>query len=142
MNPTTHRDTTYHSIYLALSIAVLAAACVLRVQGEGHVQVPGLSVPLPDTCYFKRLFGVGCPGCGLTRCFISVAHGEFVRAWRFNPGGFLFFLMVVAQIPYRLAQIWRIRHYGQEWRPARLTAGLGFLLVGTLVIQWLVRFFV
>ena len=37
------------------------------------------SVPL---CLFKNIFGVPCPGCGLTRGFIAILHLNFKEATR------------------------------------------------------------
>lgn len=35
-------------------------------------------------CLVKRLFGVECPGCGMTRAVSCAFHGEFRRAYRHN----------------------------------------------------------
>jgi uncharacterized protein DUF2752 len=47
----------------------------------------GAGVPL---CLFKALTGLPCPGCGLTRAFSSLLHGQFARAYAFHPFAFLF----------------------------------------------------
>ena len=48
-------------------------------------------------------FGIDCPGCGLTRSFIHLAHAEPLAAWELNPLSWLLFGYVVAQIPLALA---------------------------------------
>lgn len=35
-------------------------------------------------CYFRRLTGLDCPGCGLTRGFIALFHADFAEAFRVN----------------------------------------------------------
>lgn len=35
-------------------------------------------------CVFKGLFGWECPGCGGTRMAVSILHGEFYQAFRYN----------------------------------------------------------
>ncbi len=132
-------DASYHWVYLILSIIVLILAFVLSVRPDGRVIVPVLGVPLPEACAFKQVMGVGCPGCGLTRCFISLTHGDFASAWAFNPGGFLFFLVVVGQIPYRIGQIWRIRRQLQQWTPVTLSTVGACVLAFVLIAQWLWR---
>jgi hypothetical protein len=89
----------------------------------------------------KRVTGLDCPGCGLTRCFISLAHGDAASAWNFNPAGVLLFGMLVAQIPYRLAQIWRVKNGRGEWRHRRLSVVLTVVFVSLLMIQWFWKLF-
>lgn len=36
-------------------------------------------------CPFNVLTGLLCPGCGATRAVHALLHGEFARAWCFNP---------------------------------------------------------
>lgn len=38
----------------------------------------------PPLCLFRRLFGVRCPGCGMTRAVSCLAHGQPRRAVRHN----------------------------------------------------------
>lgn len=38
----------------------------------------------PIVCVSRLFWGVPCPGCGLTRAFCFMAHGEFEAAIRFN----------------------------------------------------------
>jgi hypothetical protein len=139
MSHSTPGDTSYHWTYLGLATGVIILAAAFEVNGHGRVVVPIVGISLPDTCFFKCLTGYGCPGCGLTRCFISLAHGEPERAWDFNPGGFVLFAVVAAQIPYRMIQIWRIRHKLHEWRPVTLSTVIGCLLAGLLLVQWIWR---
>ena len=50
-------------------------------------------------CIHKRLFGVECPGCGMTRAVMHLHHLDFEKATDFNRGvlvvypilGFLWF---------------------------------------------------
>lgn len=35
-------------------------------------------------CYLKGIFGINCPGCGLSRGFIYLFHGEFRKAIEMN----------------------------------------------------------
>jgi hypothetical protein len=123
-------------LLLVLSLVVFSVALALSVRGEEQVIVPVAGRPLPGLCGSKMMLGVDCPGCGLTRCFISLAHGvgngalaagetvrgEFsaagarvrgaeynlARAWHFNPGGIVLFAVMLAQIPLRSWKLWRI----------------------------------
>jgi hypothetical protein len=127
-----------HWMLLIGSAAVLAMSLALRVSDGEHVAAPLLSRPVPVVCTFKRLVGVDCPGCGLTRCFISLAHGDVRRALSYNPAGLLFFGLVLFQIPYRSLQIWRLRRGLSELCLGALDTWYLWFLAMALVAQWVV----
>lgn len=35
-------------------------------------------------CFFKRLTGIPCPGCGMTRAFLAILHGHLQQAIYYN----------------------------------------------------------
>ena len=39
---------------------------------------------LDINCIFKSIFGIPCPGCGLTRAFRAILHGNFLEAEKYN----------------------------------------------------------
>jgi hypothetical protein len=127
-------------LILFLSAAVLLAAATLEVRLGEQVVIPGLNFALPETCLSRQLLGLDCPGCGLTRSFICLAHGQFRRAWQFNPTGVILFGFVAAQIPYRLLQIWRVSSGREAIRYNRLTTWAVCAVAGGLCLQWVVRF--
>lgn len=129
---------SYHATLLLLSLAVIVLAVVLRVPDEQNVALPGISTPLPTLCTMRRLLGIDCPGCGLTRCFISLAHGSLARAWHFNPAGLLLFALVAAQIPFRAVQLWRIRRGKPELNASRCN-WLLLVFAAALIGQWIVK---
>lgn len=43
-------------------------------------------------CIFKTLTGYICPGCGMTRAFLSIIHLDFKSAFNYNP---MIFMMPV-----------------------------------------------
>ena len=135
----TKPDPLFHWVLLLMAIGVLVGAVMLKVRGTEQVVLPLVEIPLPDVCTYKRLVGAECPGCGLTRCFISVAHGDVVRAWSFNPAGVFLFVVVVAQIPYRSLQVYRLQRGQAEIRLRRLALLTVWLLVVSLFLQWIVR---
>lgn len=129
---------------LIASSVVLILAFVLSVPGaarEDAVIVPILNQPLPPLCSSKILFDRECPGCGLTRCFISMAHGDIVRAWLFNPAGVYFFLLVVAQLPYRTWQLSRLYRGKESYRNHHLFVFL-YVLMAMMLVQFVAAIFV
>lgn len=37
------------------------------------------------TCYFKNTLGVPCPGCGMTRAYVSLIRGDLKDAFYWHP---------------------------------------------------------
>lgn len=132
-------DALFHGVLLLMSAGVLIAAACLQIRGTDQVVLPVVNIALPDVCSYKRLVGVDCPGCGLTRCFISLLNGDLKGAWAFNPAGVLLFVVVVVQIPYRGFQLHRLRRGYAEIRLPRLALATIWLLVISLFIQWFAR---
>ncbi|MBU1598589.1 DUF2752 domain-containing protein [bacterium] len=54
-------------------------------------------------CLFKEVTHIPCPGCGMTRAFLSLIKGEFWKALSFNPASFLLlFFTLVSLLPEKL----------------------------------------
>jgi hypothetical protein len=123
---------------LCLTVIVLSLALSLG-DSAGRVIVPLINRPLPPLCQMKMLTGLDCPGCGLTRSFIALGHGQFTESFRFNPAGPLWFAFIALQIPYQAWQITRVRS-GQ--RPLDLMwwgQGIIYVALAALIGQWVLR---
>jgi uncharacterized protein DUF2752 len=137
--PMPRPDPLYHIVLLVLSSSVLIAAAVLSVRNQTEVLVPLFGFPLPELCLMRRSLGIDCPGCGLTRSFISLAHGNLRGAWSYNPAGPLLFAILAFQIPFRIHQLWRIRHRRPEVvMGVAAQVGWGIFVVA-LMTQWALR---
>ena len=88
---------------------LVGIAASLQVDLPDGVVIPVIDWRLPETCWSRREMNLPCPGCGLTRCFIMAAHGNFVGAARMHPGGVLLFSFLALQIPLRLSEAWLVR---------------------------------
>ncbi|HUG66435.1 MAG TPA: DUF2752 domain-containing protein [Pirellulaceae bacterium] len=132
-------DTVLHWVLLGVSSAVVLLALLLQVRGEEQVVVRGIGIPLPGTCTFKQYVGADCPGCGLTRCFVSMGHGQLERAWHFNPVGVAFFALVASQIPFRTVQLWRLKSGVDEIRLGWWGYSMMAIVLAALLVQWIVR---
>lgn len=67
----------------------LFVALVLTLLGFVYLLLIDLGISIP--CFFYKLTGFYCPGCGITRMFLSMLCLDFYQAFRFNP--FLFILL-------------------------------------------------
>lgn len=121
---------------MVLACLVIVASFVLRVQEDGvHVAVGGApSLELPPTCLSNTLFGVRCPGCGLTRSFVYLAHGDFLSSFRVHHLGWLLFALTLCQIPYRLYQIF---HTDKSKALLTFASWVGRVLLVLLLANWL-----
>jgi hypothetical protein len=134
-------DPLYHVVLLALCSGVMALAAVLSVRGGTQVALPVVNWALPELCFARRFTGLSCPGCGMTRCFISLMHGDLAGAWQYNPAGLLLFMLMAAQIPFRGVQLWRIRRGLPELRTGWTAQILLGLLAVLMIGQWALRLF-
>ena len=77
--------------------------------------VNGLGI---DICWFKHLYELPCPGCGLTRCVTCITQGQWIEAVRFHALGPVIYLVMVTNIvlltlPLKARRslfLWLIRH--------------------------------
>ncbi len=135
------RSWRYHFWILAAALGVLSLAAVFQVASRDAAVV---SLPwfgdTPEFCTWKRMFGLSCPGCGLTRSITSIVHGQWAAAWAFNPAGWLFFAVCLYQIPFRSVQLWRLSRRLPEIRySARTVNVVVWTLLAALFTQWIWR---
>ena len=93
-------------VLTAASIAILMSF-VLTVGPDERVYFPFVEQSLPETCSSRILFGIDCPGCGMSRAFISISNRRIKKALKFNSASLIVYLFVVAQIPWHVFQIYR-----------------------------------
>jgi hypothetical protein len=91
-------------VLLALCATIVVLAAVMQPSTE-TLTLFGWDVPV--MCTLRRLTGLSCPGCGLTRSFVFLAHGQIVEAFRMNVFGPFAFAWVLGQLPWRALRIWR-----------------------------------
>lgn len=121
-------------MWLLGTVAVLLAARCLEVRSGESVGLPGLA-SMPEICALKRNFCLKCPGCGLTRSFVYMAHGEVLAAWQTNWVGVCAFAFTVLQLPLALAN-WSWPGHRRLAVLLRWNAWALCLLAGLLCIRW------
>jgi len=127
----------FHLVMLCVGVAVTTLSFVLYTDGPTDVVIPWVNIALPPTCSMQNMAGIDCPGCGLTRSFISLAHGKLDASLAFNPAGILVFGVVAFQIPYRIAQLWRLRRGLPEWNLNSASLWVWGLIGIVLMVQWI-----
>lgn len=64
----------------------LAALGLTAIVGARAID-PALAESGPVICPFRLLTGLPCPGCGLTRSWIYLMHGQWGEGFAVNPFG-------------------------------------------------------
>ena len=106
----------------ALCLLLLAAPRALAVTPAGDgVLLPG-GVRLPELCLTKRLTGVPCSTCGITRSIVAAVHGDLAGAVEQHSGGLVLLGWVALQVPLRLALAARPRGGRLPWWDLAVTA--------------------
>jgi Protein of unknown function (DUF2752) len=97
---------------------------------------------LPVLCPFRLLTGLPCPGCGMTRSLVSLAHGDLIGSLFFHPLGPALAIVVTLAIVGRLDVADRRALLVGRTFARRLQVGSGPLVwaaVAAVVAVWLVR---
>jgi hypothetical protein len=124
-----------HREVLAVALLVCALAVALQETPGGRVALRGVpQLPLPQTCVSRILFGVKCPGCGLTRSVIHFAEGDWRASWQSHRLGGLMAVVIALQIPYRLLAL---RRPERPLLPVRWQVLLSSALIALLIGNWL-----
>ena len=121
-----------------LCAVVVLLSLAMSTSGGTRVHFPFIRAPLPELCTSKAILGWPCPGCGMTRAFISLGHGRWSDAWAYNPAAYLLFPLVAIQVPWRAVQWWRLKRHLSELPPFGLTS-YGIVLLLLLLGQWVVN---
>ena len=62
---------------------------------------------LPLGCPFKAITGLPCPGCGGTRAFVALLHGQFMEAVMTNPLSVLLIFFLIIAPAWLFVDCWR-----------------------------------
>lgn len=123
-----------HLLFLSLAATIVALAWSLEVRPDERVAFRGFSQwPLPHSCYSRAVFGVPCPGCGLTRSFIYLARGDWRAAWEEHRLGWLLAGIVALQFPYR---IWALACRERATFSPSLTTAFAVVLAIVMFVNW------
>ena len=76
------------------SAAFWRAALLAAALGALAVVPTAWLASAPSICVFWNLFGVHCPGCGMTRAFSALLHADLAAALAYNKLVLLMFPMV------------------------------------------------
>lgn len=123
-----------HQEMLAISLIALLGSLLLQVRSDDRVAPRFLGRwPLPPTCLSQEIFGIRCPGCGLTRSFVDLAQNDWQAAWGHHRLGWALWLAVLLQIPYRMVALQRP---GTPILGTLFPKLFGYVLIASLIGNW------
>jgi hypothetical protein len=88
-------DATRRRTPVATSLVAAGAAAAL---GAAFSISPDHVEDGPVICPFRRLTGLPCPGCGLTRSWVYLAHGWWRESFAAHPFGVVAVVAAVALV--------------------------------------------
>jgi len=84
---------------------VILTACIFLILGAIVLSPPETQsgaitlgpMSLPQVCTFKRITGLPCPGCGLTRSITAALHGNIPLSLKLHKLGLVTVLYILLQ---------------------------------------------
>lgn len=84
------------------------------------------------TCLMRILFGLPCPGCGMTRAWVHIAHGDVLTAFQYNFFGPIGMAAAAGLVGFVVYSLVRRR------RPERILELVNPKWLLALVVVWMV----
>lgn len=94
------------------------------------VAVLGAMIALEMTCPIRTVLHICCPGCGMTRAYFSLLHGDIRQAFSYHA---MFWSVPIIYLMYLFDE----KLFKQRWLNVALTALIG---AGWLA-NWIYRLF-
>ena len=76
------------------------------------------------TCFYKKYFGIECPGCGMQRSFIELLKGNIFESIKLYP----------ALLPIIFTFIFLILHLTFKYKNGALILKISFIFTALLMI--------
>ena len=97
-----------------LFIKISTKVCILLTIPLAIILMPkSIIFDGPTICLFKNIFGINCPGCGMTRAIFLVFEGDIITACQLNLGVLVVFPILVAlwtELIYKQINLFRLNY--------------------------------
>lgn len=91
----------------------------------------------PPLCPLQNMWGIPCPGCGLTRATVALAQGDVARALHLHP---LVWLMLPIVVAYVGEDVWRYLTGKRLVLLSRVPNPVWYAVAAALLGVWIARF--
>lgn len=112
----------------------LAIASHLQPDSRGLGTHQQLGLP---PCSMRMLFGIRCPGCGMTTSWAYFARGQWHQSFATNPGGFLLACLSALALMPAMVAFWTAQ--SPSARTQRIAAAACVVAVSVTMLDWLLR---
>ena len=128
-------ERTACAVMSVVLVLLLGVASLLTPNPAGHGTHRQLGLP---GCTMVTIFGIRCPGCGMTTSWAHTLNGDIEGGLRANTAGVMLCLFASLSVPFLIAMSMRgVRSRG-NWM-SRLAITLLFLILSISVLEWLIR---
>jgi hypothetical protein len=90
-------------------------------------------------CPFRAVTGLPCPGCGMTRAFCAIGHGDFASAVGFNPLAPFVFVAMLLLWAHALSILLKLDSARAAIERLRPTPRATRVMLAVTLIWWVVR---
>ncbi len=87
-------------------------------------------------CIIKEMTGIDCPSCGLTRSFVSISNGQWIRSLKYNFAGLLIYILLISQIINSSLFIVR-KKYNRYISQFNIIFGISTCII--LIVNWILK---
>ncbi len=121
-------------VILVACSCILLGAFVLAPSASGGSFIKVGRITLPETCIFKNLTGLPCPGCGVTRSVTSAVRGDFSGSFLHHRLGLLTVIYILSQFLVNLGVVFisglrdRLQHVGRFLNKGVIVLGVLFFI--------------
>jgi hypothetical protein len=121
---------------LIVCLLVVVGALALDVRSDQRVYLRCVpSLVLPPLCGAREMFGINCPGCGLTRSIIHFSRGCWSESLHDHRLGGLLAVFILGQIPYRIVELRCKQPLLPRWARITVANALIALLLGNWILD-------
>ena len=79
-------------LQLLFAAAIVLLSIILKPGTNEDDRVTIFGCKTPVLCLHRLIYNEPCAGCGLTRSFVSFAHGDIEASYKFHKLGILLFI--------------------------------------------------
>lgn len=90
-------------------------------------------------CPFRAVTGLLCPGCGMTRAFCALGHGELRRAMHFNALSPLLYLSLIVVWIGAAATVLKLPRVHKVIMRFRPNPAFSIMLLAVVLMWWVAR---
>lgn len=87
-------------------------------------------------CYIRTKFGIYCPGCGGTRAFTALLHGDIIKSLKYNPITLFFFIDLILML---LIDLYKKKF--KKYKIAKFRLWINIVFLAYIIVYFLYRNF-